>query len=48
VAELAGFLEDMGASRSLDGAPRIFAKLKQEIGDLVQSLRSMASAKPIS
>jgi HPt (histidine-containing phosphotransfer) domain-containing protein len=48
VAELAGFLEEMGASRSLDGATRIFAKLKQEVANLVRSLRSMASGKPMN
>ena len=48
VAELAGFLEEMGASRSLDGATRIFARLKQEIANLVHSLRSMASEKPMN
>ena len=48
VAELAGFLEEMGASHSLDGATRIFAKLKQEIAGLVHSLRSMVSEKPMN
>lgn len=48
VAELAGFLEEMGASRSLDGATRIFARLKQEIANLVHSLRSMAFEKDMA
>jgi HPt (histidine-containing phosphotransfer) domain-containing protein len=47
VAKLATFLEEMGESHSLDGAPRIFARLQQEVADLVRSLRAMASEKPI-
>jgi HPt (histidine-containing phosphotransfer) domain-containing protein len=42
VAELAAFLEQMGQKQSLDGAPRIFSRLQQEIADLVRSLRAMA------
>lgn len=41
-ADLAGILERMGEDRSLEGAPRVLARLRHEVAELVHSLEAMS------